>query len=120
MMLCDRWTTSMSTLVSSSTCVRSGKSAPVMIALTPGIAAASPVLIETMFAWAWGERSTNPWSIPGSAMSAENRALPVTLSRPSCRIGLVPTHLYAGSDGSVSELAALGLGAFSVVVTTQS
>ncbi len=59
---------------------RSGKSAPVTMAFTPGMVSASLVSIDTMRAWAWGERSTAPSNCPGSIMSAPKRALPVTFS----------------------------------------
>src|SRR5450432_1848178 len=44
-------------------------------------------------AWACGDRSTLPYSIPGSFRSAPYIARPVTLGTPSGRIGRVPTHL---------------------------
>ena len=70
-------------LRSGSSAGRSGKSAPQMMARTPGIAAATEVSIEMIRAWAWGERRMCPYSIPGSTRSAAKRALPTTLSRPS-------------------------------------
>jgi hypothetical protein len=67
----------------------------VTTALTPGNASASDVSIETMRACACGLRSTAPWSMPGSEKSAPKLARPVTLSAPSCRIGLVPMYVNA-------------------------
>ena len=72
----------------------SGKSAPVITALTPGSAAAFEVSIERMRAWACGERRMRPISMPGIARSEPYCARPVTFGTPSGRIGRVPTHLY--------------------------
>src|SRR5262249_33479315 len=71
----------------------SGKSAEVTTALTPPSAAAFAVSIERMRAWAWGERSMRPTSMPGIVRSAPNSARPVTFGTPSGRTGRVPTHL---------------------------
>ena len=62
-------------------------------ALTPGMDSASDVSMETIRAWAWGERTTTPISCPGRFRSAAKRARPVTFSSPSWRMGLVPTYL---------------------------
>ena len=76
----------------------SGKSAPVTMAFTPGIAAAAVVSMERMRAWAWGERTIAPSNMPGSRRSAPNLARPVTFSKPSGRIGRVPIDLKPGDS----------------------
>src|SRR5581483_15506 len=78
----------------------SGKSAPVITALTPGSAAAFDVSIDLMRACACGERMTLPYSVPGNVWSAPYIARPVTFGTPSGRMGRVPTHLYRVVDTS--------------------
>ena len=46
------------------------QSSPVSTASTPGAALALPVSIRVILAWAWGERSTWPNAMPGSAKSS--------------------------------------------------
>ncbi len=78
---------------------------PVTMALTPGRASALVVSMDTMRAWACGERSTAPSNMPASVRSAPKRARPVTLSTPSGRMGRVPT-----TSGTVVALGIVGDG----------
>src|ERR1044071_1341833 len=80
----------------------SGRSFPVMTALTPGSAAAFDVSIERMRACACGERRMRPTSMPGIVKSEPYWARPVTFGTPSGRIGRVPTHL--NDDVALGEL----------------
>ena len=45
-------------------------SAPVSTVSTPGIARAAEVSIDTMRAWACGERTTQAWAWPGKVKSS--------------------------------------------------
>ena len=60
-----------------------------------------------MIACAYGLRSTLPYTMLGRFRSAPNCALPVTLSTPSGRTGLVPAALAAcgGVSGAVTYAA---------------
>ena len=88
---CQKFTATRSGPMNSFFC--SGRSAAVTIAFTPGRAAALVVSIFLIRACACGERSTLPYSMPGSFRSAPYIARPVTFGTPSGRIGRVPTHL---------------------------
>src|SRR5262245_59869945 len=59
-----------------------GTSAAVNTAVTPGRSRARLVSIETRRAWACGERSTAPCSMPGTRTSSTNRPLPLTNRSP--------------------------------------
>src|SRR5690349_271527 len=67
------------------------KSSLVTIAITPGMASASEVSIDTTRACAYGLRRNFPSIIPGIARSPTYFALPVTLATPSTRGTDVPT-----------------------------
>src|SRR4029077_2268869 len=59
-----------------------GTSAAVKTAWTPGRSRARFVSIDTSRAWACGERSTAPCSMPGTRTSSTNRPLPFTNRSP--------------------------------------
>ena len=81
-----------------------GRSALVTTACTPSIASAADVSIDLMRAWACGLRKTAPQIILGNLMSAPYNARPVTLSRPSWRIGRVPITLYSLLGSNVATM----------------
>src|SRR5712692_1884391 len=62
-----------------------GKSLPVRTRCTPGCCCAFSVLISSIKACGWGERSSFVCSMRGRTMSSANRVWPVTLARPSTR-----------------------------------
>jgi hypothetical protein len=64
---------------------RPGTSLQVITLATPGMFRASSTSIRSIRARGQGERSTAPWSIPGSFMSSAKRARPSTLSEASTR-----------------------------------
>ena len=84
-----------------------GRSAEVTTALTPGIARARLASMERMRAWGWGLLRVLAWRSPGNWMSAPYWALPVTLSVPSWRMGLVPTTSYSWVDSTMLEVMGL-------------
>src|SRR3954468_507898 len=68
-----------------------GKSFPVRTRCTPGCACARATSIDSISAWACGERRSFKCSMRGSAMSSAKRVCPVTLARPSTRRRGLPT-----------------------------
>ncbi len=91
---------------STSSEARSGKSAPVTTAFTPGSASAFLVSMPRMRAWACGLRLMRPQIMPGMTKSAPNAARPVTLSTPSGRIGRVPTLAKCSAASRAIEYVA--------------
>ena len=66
------------------------RSFEVTIARTAGCFWAADRSIDFILAWACGLLKIFPYSMPGKFKSAPYKALPVTLSIPSCRTGLFP------------------------------
>src|SRR5262245_55721096 len=79
----------------------------ILTALTPGIFSAAEVSMLTTLAWAYGERSILPKSIPGRLMSKVYFAFPETLSGPSRRLMRLPMCVRLPSSGHLYSAIAL-------------
>ncbi len=66
------------------------RSSPVRMATTPGIARAWDVSMETMRAWAWGERRKQRWVWDASITSSVNWPAPTSNPRSSIRGTALP------------------------------